>query len=289
MPNHKNVATVYGCTHYERRCAYISPCCKKIYACRVCHDNNENHEINRHAVTEIICVVCDTKQPVARSCINCSIVFGQYFCEICRLFDDKDKKQFHCEQCGICRVDGRENFFHCSKCDMCLSVSLKESHKCVEKVTHANCSVCLEDLHTSREGLSVLNCGHITHQKCLRSLLKSGHYACPLCCHSMVDMANTWSHLDNEIAHCEMPEEYRNRLIVVLCRDCHKSSRTSFHVLGLKCKKCGSYNTCHAASSDTIDSDEDEEIVSSHDEQNAVHTSNDNHNENHHNNNGHHL
>lgn len=31
-------------------------------------------------------------------------------------------------------------------------------------MTHANCSVCLEDLHTSRESLSVMSCGHITHR-----------------------------------------------------------------------------------------------------------------------------
>lgn len=23
---------------------------------------------------------------------------------MCRLFDDEDKKQFHCDQCGICRL-----------------------------------------------------------------------------------------------------------------------------------------------------------------------------------------
>jgi len=27
--------------------------------------------------------------------------------------DTTSKKQFHCEDCGICRVGGRENFFHC--------------------------------------------------------------------------------------------------------------------------------------------------------------------------------
>ncbi|KAL8492111.1 hypothetical protein ACS0TY_023655 [Phlomoides rotata] len=27
-------------------------------------------------------------------------------------------KQYHCEEWGICRTGGMENFFHCSKCGM---------------------------------------------------------------------------------------------------------------------------------------------------------------------------
>jgi len=27
--------------------------------------------------------------------------------------DDVNKRQFHCDACGICRVGGRENYFHC--------------------------------------------------------------------------------------------------------------------------------------------------------------------------------
>jgi len=35
--------------------------------------------------------------------------------------------------------------------------------QCVESVTHSDCPVCLEDLHTSREMLHILTCGHVTH------------------------------------------------------------------------------------------------------------------------------
>ena len=34
---------------------------------------------------------------------NLSILF-QYFCYECKLYDDEDKQQFHCDGCGICRV-----------------------------------------------------------------------------------------------------------------------------------------------------------------------------------------
>ena len=40
---------------------------------------------------------------VRKRCKKCDVEFGRYFCEVCRLYDDVDKKQFHCEQCGICR------------------------------------------------------------------------------------------------------------------------------------------------------------------------------------------
>lgn len=246
----------YACRHYRRRCLYVSPCCNKVYPCRFCHDSRETHKINRHAVSEIVCLLCGARQPVNRYCSLCGVEFGRYFCSICRLFDDKDRKQFHCDQCGICRVHGRENFFHCPTCDTCLSIALKDSHKCVENVTHANCSVCLEDLHTSRDTLAVLPCGHIIHRICLRNLFHSGIYACPLCCHSMVDMNSAWHSLDWQIAHTPMPEEYRGTCVTILCRDCHKITSVPFHVMGLKCDKCGSYNTCGAsASASTSDHD----------------------------------
>lgn len=89
------------CTHYQRNCHIVSPCCGATFACRICHDdfpvlpppllvsaygsnstNNphqralrtlsmplsfansagEHHTLPRHAIKEIICRVCYTKQ-----------------------------------------------------------------------------------------------------------------------------------------------------------------------------------------------------------------------------------
>lgn len=237
----------YGCSHYKRKCAFVSPCCGKTYVCRLCHNENESHEIDRRAVMQIICTTCDTQQPVSSHCVSCGVEFGRYFCSICRMYDDTDKGQFHCELCGICRIGGRDKFFHCPKCDMCLSVSLQASHRCVEKVARSNCPVCLDDLHTSTSSLAVLNCGHITHNKCWKDMLQSGDYKCPLCGHSTVDMTSSWRRLDEDIAMTIMPEEYRNKTVWILCRDCHENSQVPFHIIGLKCQHCGSYNTCDTA------------------------------------------
>jgi hypothetical protein len=40
---------------------------------------------------------------VQSTCEECGTVFGNYFCSICRLYDDEDKQQFHCDGCGLCR------------------------------------------------------------------------------------------------------------------------------------------------------------------------------------------
>ena len=112
---------------------------------------------------------------VSNKCTSCEVQFANYFCAICNLFDDKDKGQFHCTPCGICRllwyptisihqiyytlklskpltksflsiiflfyrVGGRDNFFHCEKCDMCLGTSIKDDHKVCVHVIISGCS-----------------------------------------------------------------------------------------------------------------------------------------------------
>jgi hypothetical protein len=73
--------------------------------------------------------------------------------------------QFHCTDCGICRVGGRHNFFHCGTCNCCYSISLRDSHVCVTNSMHQNCPVCFEYLFDSIRPIAVLQtCGHTIHQ-----------------------------------------------------------------------------------------------------------------------------
>ncbi|CAG0900697.1 unnamed protein product [Darwinula stevensoni] len=221
----------------------ISPCCGRAYTCRFCHNDAENHCIDRRQVMEVVCMQCKTRQPVQKNCQQCNLEFGRYYCARCKLFDDDDKQQYHCEECGICRIGGRERFFHCPVCDVCLSVHLQGNHKCVERVSRANCPVCLEDIHTSRIPSHIPPCGHLIHSTCFDDMLKSGLYACPVCNTSMINMEKVWQHLDEETQGTPMPDDYRNHFVMILCRDCHKESEVAFHILGLKCQECGSYNT----------------------------------------------
>ena len=75
---------------------------------------------------EVVCALCDLRQPVGESCIGCGVQFGAYTCLKCCFFeDDTSKQQFHCAACGICRVGGVQNFFHCHTCGCCYATSLQ--------------------------------------------------------------------------------------------------------------------------------------------------------------------
>lgn len=42
------------------------------------------------------------RRQAQQRCEGCHSLFGEYYCGICHLFD-RDKKQYHCTECGICR------------------------------------------------------------------------------------------------------------------------------------------------------------------------------------------
>ncbi|XP_054149296.1 RING finger and CHY zinc finger domain-containing protein 1 [Melozone crissalis] len=147
-----------------------------------------------------------------------------------------------CPDSSLHRIGPKEDFFHCSKCNLCLSLSLQGKHKCIENVSRQDCPICLEDIHTSRVGAHVLPCGHLLHRTCYDEMLKEG-YRCPLCMHSALDMTRYWRQLDNEVAQTPMPTEYQNMMVEILCNDCNARSTVQFHLLGMKCQSCESYNT----------------------------------------------
>lgn len=44
-----------------------APCCKKPYTCRLCHDEVEQHELDRKEVERIKCLNCSSYQQVRLS------------------------------------------------------------------------------------------------------------------------------------------------------------------------------------------------------------------------------
>ncbi|KAL5701432.1 RING-type E3 ubiquitin transferase [Ranunculus cassubicifolius] len=223
----------HGCNHYKRRCKIRAPCCDTIFPCRHCHNE-----------ATVICSVCDTEQQGARVCSQCGVNMGEYFCDICKFYDDDiEKGQFHCNDCGICRVGGQENYFHCGKCGSCYSIALRDNHSCLENSMQNECPVCYEYLFDSLKQSEVMKCGHTIHMECARQMIAHDKYACPLCSKSMYDMSANWRRLDEEIEATEMPEEYRDTKVWILCNDCITTSEVPFHIFGLKCSNCMSYNT----------------------------------------------
>ena len=56
-------------------------------------------------------------------------------------------------------------------------------------------------------------------------------------------MESIWAFRKAEKERTEMPDEYKNVMVKIACNDCTENSATEFHVVGLECKRCGSFNT----------------------------------------------
>ncbi|KAF4733546.1 hypothetical protein FOZ63_032115, partial [Perkinsus olseni] len=96
----------------------------------------------------------------------------------------------------------------------------------------------------------VLRCGHGIHSTCLRELQRNAPtivqaMRCPLCSKStQEDMSGIWRVIDEEVARVRMPKEYRTTFVRLHCNDCESiTPKVPFHIMGMKCGNCGSYNT----------------------------------------------
>lgn len=238
------------CEHYKNNCTFKASCCDKFYDCKRCHDSKliiedlYNDKENDHIFicTEIKCLNCETIQSLQQYCENCKLCLGNYFCKSCIILEN-EKEIFHCDKCGICRLGKRDNYFHCETCDCCINIASKDIHICTKNALKRNCSICYEYLHTSRESSYFLKCGHALHAQCLEMNIKNNDYRCPVCRKSAFDMSSYFEQLDEEIQLIQMPEEYRNKIVKIFCNDCESNTETNFHIIGMKCSVCKSYNT----------------------------------------------
>lgn len=107
---------ILGCVHYQRNVKLECHTCKKWYTCRFCHDAVEDHSLVRRDTENMLCMLCGHAQPAAQNCRQCCEQTAQYYCEICKLWDnDSNKSIYHCSDCGICRIGQGlgKDFFHC--------------------------------------------------------------------------------------------------------------------------------------------------------------------------------
>jgi hypothetical protein len=238
---------ILGCKHYRRGCKLKAACCGKLYVCRFCHDEHENHRIDRKATKEMQCMHCFTVQSAAQYCAKCKERMSIYYCDICKLWDDNPNKEiYHCPHCGLCRVGlglGKDTY-HCMGCNACMAIDRRDTHACVPNALHSNCPVCEEDLFNSAKPSLFMRCGHAIHEGCLTEYLKT-NYVCPVCRRSVVDTQEYFKHIDDLMQNQQgmMPEEYQNILSYILCNDCQSRSRVPWHFTHHKCAACGSYNT----------------------------------------------
>lgn len=105
-----------GCEHYKRNVKVQCFDCRRWYTCRHCHNDAQDHELNRRRTQHMLCMVCQTPQKASERCVNCQTEGGCYYCDICKLWDNNSAKPiYHCPDCGICRRgEGLgKDFMHC--------------------------------------------------------------------------------------------------------------------------------------------------------------------------------
>ncbi|KAK1013382.1 hypothetical protein LTR54_004289 [Friedmanniomyces endolithicus] len=280
-----DITITLGCAHYKRNVKVQCFDCRLWFTCRHCHDQSPTlpfpHRLNRKKTQNMLCMLCRTPQPAGELCINCGEYAAWYYCPKCKLWDnDNNKRIYHCDDCGICRVgEGLgKDYVHCRRCNVCISISTSASHPCIERATEGDCPLCLVRLFESPTPVVSLPCGHYMHGECYRDLM-AVTYKCPVCSRSAVNMELQWRKLDDEIRAQPMPEDdedlegllphaasiaagdddvvapptpghvspatqpRRPRTVYIGCNDCGRRSWAPFHWLGLKCQVCDSYNT----------------------------------------------
>lgn len=250
-----------GCRHYKRNVKLQCHACKKWYTCRFCHDEVEDHHLNRPKTENMLCMLCGHAQPASQFCIKCEEQSSQYYCNICKLWDnDTSKSIYHCNDCGICRIGQGlgKDFFHCKTCCVCLPISIENTHRCIERSTQCDCPICGDYMFTSPETVVFMRCGHSIHQKCLSEYSKNS-YRCPICSKTITNMESTFRNLDRTIQGQPMPAEFNDTKALIYCNDCGAKSVVKYHWLGLKCDMCESYNTAQIrlVNGDILDSLED--------------------------------
>ena len=65
-----------------------------LYRCAP-QDKSKRHQLVRTDVKELVCALCDLRQPVSAACADCRTAFGQYTCLQCNFFEDDFSKGAH--------------------------------------------------------------------------------------------------------------------------------------------------------------------------------------------------
>lgn len=105
-----------GCAHYKRNIKLQCSACGGWYTCRFCHDEVEDHSLNRRETKYMLCMFCGCAQKASEVCAECGEGAASYYCDVCKLWDDDTSRNiYHCHDCGICRVGQGlgKDFFHC--------------------------------------------------------------------------------------------------------------------------------------------------------------------------------
>ena len=241
--------TIRGCKHYRRGCYIRAACCGRVYPCRLCHDQAEDHEIDRFAPKQIVSAHCHRLQGLSNHCTNPACAadpdFGTvHYCLPCRIWSsDPAKPMFHCDKCRLCRVGTPETTRHCDTCGCCYNAAAFEGHTCHANRLSGMCPVCQRQLFGSTVPAMFLDCGHAIHSTCYTRMLRTGNVCCPLCKKYMVSMRDYDLQIKLDIATTPMPPPYNAWVSEIDCNECGKKSVVPFSICGHICPHCDTANT----------------------------------------------
>lgn len=238
------VETKEPCPHYDRKCMILAKCCNKWFDCRLCHDEQCDHKINRFETDTIRCTECQQEQGISNQCVKCGFKFAEWYCETCRMWTNEGEI-YHCKDCGFCRKGKQEDYFHCHTCNLDICKTEEATHSCQAFSTNTGCPICQESTQNATRPVIIMpHCYHSMHMDCYQKMLESGNFQCPQCKKSVLnDMSSVWNMISQAIENEPLPNELQRR-ISVFCNDCHETTETDFHFAGNCCQSCHGYNTC---------------------------------------------
>ena len=275
-----------GCKHYSRGARLVAACCGAAHVCRFCHDEAEDHTIDRFATKEMVCMRCGERQPSSATCRGCGVAPAKYFCSVCNFWDDAEDA-YHCPFCNVCRRGKGlgKDFFHCMQCNSCVSLTMGP-HDCGRggksgddgeggvSAMESDCPVCKDFLWNSDTPVKAMPCGHMMHTRCFEAYTKH-YYTCPLCRKSLGDFSAYFRMLDAILAEEREANEKAARndgndgglktTQRVACNDCGEETVAPFHFVYHACAACRSYNTRVLGGPETTnekDAEEKKESVS---------------------------
>lgn len=158
-----------SCNHTKLKHHLYFSCCDKYYNCYYCHNQENDHIINKKNITKLKCHNCNEVQELSNKCVKCSIQFSNYYCKICSYWSNKEI--IHCNKCKICYIKSENKLIHCDECNKCYNENVYKNHTCRLNKNNNECQICLEDFKKSDDKCYFLKCEHRIHVSCYNKYL----------------------------------------------------------------------------------------------------------------------
>ena len=99
------------------------------------------HSIDRYMVSFVRCRECNHEQKPQSNWENCGSLFGRYFWDIWNFFEnDPTKNIHHCDKCGYCLIECKDELVHCDTCNMCYKNGHR--HRCYDNLRDEKWYMC---------------------------------------------------------------------------------------------------------------------------------------------------